>query len=292
MEDQEEMNVNSNEEATNVEDHVPTDEELSSAFDSFLDGYAEKPVEDVTPPEEEEEVTSDQVTEPVQKADEDDLDNLERSRLGRKVAKLYDELKNTASKSDIEKLMERIDTVLEGKKEPEEEPYFDLSTKEGVDEYLDYREKKKAQEADNNLRKQEKEYVDTYLGQMKSFISTIEDEKVRRMVYAEMVKKDGEFNIRHTGKPVDDVVKNFTGALLHVNKVVSYSPKTVFDKTKTNLPNGISGVQTTTNSVARSPDLDDIAADFVRRTGMSEEDVLKALEGDMSENLRGKVKRI
>lgn len=281
----EELEDKSNEEVTTVGDHTPTDEELSSAFDSFVTGVEKEEFKEVETIPVEEPV---QVEEPVEVEERlEEEDHSEKTRLGRKVQKLYERIENTVTKSDLEKIMERIDNILlhkEAKEEPEEEPDFDLNTKEGVDEYLDYRETKKAEEQHKN----QKTYVDGYLKNMKSFINTIEDERVKKIVYAEMIKEDSPYNRRFSNSPEADCAKNFAGALVHVTKMVSKKEDNVFSKEKTSIPSGVSGVTTTNNVTAKSVKLDDIAAEFVRRTGMKEEDVILALDNDMPANLKGK----
>lgn len=247
-----------------------SDDQLSSAFDSFLSGKEDVKVE------EEEEVVEEKPT------------HSESTQLGRKVAKLFEKTdrleSKVATKDDLYDIMKRLDDIKTVHREDEIEEEYDepdLSTREGIDRYL---EKRELQKKEAEYKKQ-KVYSENYFDTMKDLLTEVEDKDVAAKVYNEMIKLGGEYNRIIYGNPERDCSKNFMGALKKITKEIS---KTPFSREVKDTKTGLSGSSTNVVSNVKPIKLSEDAAELAKRFNMTDEEIRKALEGDMPIGLRGK----
>lgn len=265
------------------EDHVPTDEELSAAFDEFI---GEKPVEkeeiveDVVveqPPTETIEETPEQIAERVRHSEE--------SRLGRRLSyieKKFEDISNKIlTKDDLESLRQPSTAL--------EDDIEDITNVHELDRFvskkLDSEFERKLEARERRIqeqRAQEKQkYQDDYLASMKQFLDDVGDEETARKIYKEMLYNP-DFNVRHSNNPIMDSSRNFQRAYRHI----SSNKQTTFKNRAPEVPNGVtpssSAPSTTTKKLPR---MEKDALEFMRSTGMTEEEVIEALEGEMPINL-------
>jgi hypothetical protein len=256
-----------------------TDDELSAAFDSFLEGKEDVKVEEEPIVEEHEE----------REELRDDLSQGERTGLGRKVAKLHERLDNLtsgmATKSDLLDILKRLDDIKSVTKSDivEEDPYehdeFHIESKEDLDRYLERRDRS-VKEKEINERKA---YENDYMSTMKELLSDIDDKTVASEVYNELVKPNGEFNKVLSGNPISDCSKNFFRAFKHIEKEKNKSP---FTREVKDQKTGVSGGTSTQNKNKIVPKLDEEAAEFARKMGMSEDDIIESLAKEAPMGLR------
>jgi|GEM_PF-2733110 hypothetical protein len=274
-----EGNIIQSDEEVHVDDHMPTDEELSAAFDGFVENH-EEPIVEVAPVQ--------PLVEPIVETTIVNPEHGEMSRLGRKVARmenLFETIaQNMVTKDDILKLKESPAL-------PEEEDISDITNREELDKYFDKRFETKLEARERRIREEREKaktrYEDDYLGTMKHVLSGL-DQTIARDVYKEMVYND-EFNIKHSNDAKVDVARNFSKAYEFVlsKKKVS-SP---FDSNREpSVPSGVTPSTVITNTQAKQvPKLEDDAYEFAKSTGMSDEDIIEALDGETPLNLIGKV---
>jgi hypothetical protein len=257
------------------QDDVISDEQLSSAFDSFLNGSEDVTVDEVV----DEEVVV-----------EEKPSHSESTQLGRKVAKLFEKTdrleSNVATKEDLYELMKRLDDVKSSRVKNEDvyesvEEEIDLSTKEGIDLYLERRELEK----DRRAKESQQKYTDSYLDVMKELLSEVEDNVIASKIREEMVKPGGEYNKIIHGDPSRDCSKNFIGALKKVTKEAS---KTPFSRDVKDTKTGLSGSSTNSVSNVKPIKLSDDAAELAKRFNMTDDEIREALAGEMPIGLRGK----
>jgi hypothetical protein len=263
------------------DDHLPTDEELSAAFDDFV---GEKPIVE---PEEPVVVEDAVIQQPLTKTPEqiaEEVRHEEQSRLGRKVARienLFEDLsKKILTKEDIKALKES--PVVE-------EEISDITN---VDELRTFFQKELEASKEREIRIEKESnarYQDNYLGTMKDLLADIEDEQTAKEVYKQMVYSD-EFNVKLSDDPIKDSARNFNRAYKFVT---SQAPKdsSRFDTPRVpNVATGVSGSNTVVKSSTRvMPKLEPDAKALMEQTGMTQEEVMDALEGDMPLSLRSKI---
>ena len=266
------------EEETHVDDHLPTDEELSAAFDDFVGDKREELVEEVAVvPDAEKPATEtpEQIEERVRHAED--------SRLGRKVARIesmFEELsRKIVTKDDLPKFVEKpvIDEEID-----------DITDVTQLDRFVEKKLEERERRVQATVERERTQYQENYLGTMKDLIADIPDEKIAKEVYKKMLYDD-KFNVKLSNNAILDSAKNFNRAY---NSIISGGkPVTRFDEPRgTPVPAGVSGATTTVTQTKKVlPKLDADAYEFMKQTGMSEDDVIDALEGEMPIHLRGKV---
>jgi len=264
------------------------DEELSAALDEMLAGTQE----DLEEPEPEPETLEEEKPVKPIPTEEELEEQRERSNLGRKVAGMKDEI--SGLKETIQQLNERLANLGGNKSmhpdhdyaEEFEEEDIDLSTERGLDKALERREQKKAQERLEGQRRYEKQYIAT----MTDLLADIENDKVRSMVKAELIKIGGKFNVRLSDDPSRDCAKNLNGALRELQKNMK---KSVFEKDGRvpNVPKGVSGASTVTKGAATlKHELDEY--EKAASKGMTVEEINNALSGESSVSIKPKHERI
>ena len=158
---------------------------------------------------------------------------------------------------------------------PEEMP----TTKKELDEYFDRRTALQRQKDQN--------YSDTYIKTIEKLSKGEENPEIHKAIVDEMMEN---FNVRYSDNATLDAESNYNKAAR------AYYKKQVNLQDKTNplkgpgegtppLGGGLGGEEMVGKETPM-PKLDDAAADYVRRTGMSEEKVKAALTGEMPTGLR------
>jgi hypothetical protein len=263
---------------THVEDEIlPTDEELSQALDEAFNGEPEPS------PETEE---AEEQGEPEPETDTEELDHGEKSRLGRKVAYLEERV---ATKDDLNDILRRLNDLAIGVAKPretEEEHYeeeLDIQTPEGLDKFLELRDRKKAE----SLRQEQVGYEKKYVSTLDTLLTDIPEKTVRDTVRSEMVKHGSQFNVRLSDDPSSDCARNFNKAFLHVTK--NKKPDTVFDKSgrTVKVPSGVTGSSTTDKTApVLKYELDEYEKAASR--GMSIEEINSTLSEEIPLVLKGR----
>lgn len=279
--------------SNDTEPQVPTsdavevsDDALTAAYDALFSDNNEEVVQ-ATPPIAREEAPV--VEEPVE-----ELSHEEKSRLGRRVADLS---KQMVTKEDLAELYKRLENLqpqpqpqfapppLDPFTKAEQEEIQDITDVKELDSYLDRREQRKAVEKERQIA----DYRKGYINSLQSFSKDL-DKDMFNEVFQVM---KGKYNDVLSGDPTRDCAVNFAQAVKEVSvakfKKTSSNP---FDKNT-----GVTPVTPTTPSTVapvstEMPQLDPIAAEFVRRVGMSPDVVKKTLEGDIKTSLTGRKKTI
>jgi hypothetical protein len=259
-----------------VDDHMPTDEELSDAFDNFVDKDYVEPVVVPDPVPQAPTETPEQI--------EARVKHSEDSRLGRRLARvetMFEDLsKKILTKDDLKTIKEplAVDDEIE-----------DITNVADLDKFVDRKLEAREHRIKESEERTKQEYQDNYLGTMKDLISDIQDEQTAREVYKEMLYND-KFNVKLSNDSIKDSARNFNRAYSFVISKSKGEP-TRFDKPRVpGVPTGVSNTNTNHNTSTKVvPKLDADAAEFARQTGMTDEDVIDALEGEMPLHLRGKI---
>lgn len=279
-----------------VVNSIPTDEELSAAFDA-----AEIELESGTPPVEPVvESTVDvpagpgiEVPEDEEGEGDDDLDEQrDRSRIGRRMKRM---------ESTIETLLQRLESQEQQRQVREyfltqqlaqaraqqashdvpnaEEPTY-VSTDKDVERVLDERERRKAELSER--------YQNTFVATLNGLAGN--NPKMHKAIVDELVQN---FNRKVTGNPQIDARLNYAEAKSSVMAKIA-AQKTV-EKPKPNVAGNPQPAATGVSASAtaqkgRSSDvwskLDKEAAEYAKAVGMKEEDIEAALAGETPINLR------
>ena len=150
-------------------------------------------------------------------------------------------------------------------------------------------------EAIDSLMNKKKSNVDREVTQYEGgYLKTIEklgsdyNDKVHKHIVDRMFK---EFNIRHSDNPALDAKLNFRDAETAILREVRERKANPLSKNKGVANKNLGGATNTDQDIRTSAPVkfDKYAADFIKATGMKEEDAQKALEGDMPLYLRGRV---
>ncbi len=144
---------------------------------------------------------------------------------------------------------------------------------------------KKFQSNQNQTQTQaQQEYQDSYLNVIGQLGSQYSD-KVHQHIVERMYK---DFNVKHSNQPELDAQLNFERAKSAILEESGIKKKNPLQGNKGKAPLG--GSTNTDQDVksAQVVPLDSYAQDFIKSTGMKEEDAQKALQGDMPLYLRGK----
>jgi hypothetical protein len=201
----------------------------------------------------------------------------ERSRLGRKLAKVEEEL--LAQRQQTNELLQLI-REQGAKKEPdpkEQLPEY-ITTPQELEQYLDYREKKK-----NDLQQT---YHQSYAKTVFGFKSNDAE------IHAEILKEmDANFRAIPTGNPAVDAELNYSRA-----KAAYYAKLVSSKKIEKEIPlrggkeevaTGLSGASRVVGKEATLPKLDTVAqeyVDYLRSKGKKEEEITafvkQSLEGE------------
>jgi hypothetical protein len=268
---------------------VATDEELSAAFDELVQDIRPRDAE--TPPVEEFEPEIPEEKPPkVEPTEEEKARHAEESRLGRKVARLEGRLESVATKDDLLKIMERLDDLGRGRREPtteiEQFGEEELHTPEGIRTFIQEEEKRKAKA----FQDAQKQYVSGYFQTLDDLMTEVDDPAVRKIIKAEMIKPGGEANKRYSDVPARDCAKNFTRALKIAQEKVKPAP-TTFDKDGRvpKVPVGVTGSTTGSKSTETlKHDLDEYSKALVKDGKLTIEEINAALDGDAPINLGGR----
>jgi hypothetical protein len=265
-----------------------TDDALSAAYDSlFNDDYVEPTqvaptiVDDVVTP------TVEPTVEPPEP-----LSHEESSRLGRKVA---DITKQMVTKDDLNMLLQKIETLQQPTPpsfppvspspftQAEQEEIQDITDVKELDSYLDRREQRKVLERE----KQISQYRTGYIKSLQTYAGDLDKETFNEVF---QVMK-GKYNDVLSGDPGRDCAVNFAQAVKEVAVAKLKKPSgNQFDKNTGVAPITPTIPNTVTNANIAMPQLDPIAAEFVKRVGMSADVVKKTLEGELKTSLTGRKK--
>jgi len=136
--------------------------------------------------------------------------------------------------------------------------------------------------------KQSNAYQDSYLNTV-SNLGGDYPENVHQHIVDRMFK---EFNIRHSDNPALDAQLNFRNAEAAILREVRTRKANPLDKNKGKQNQNLGGSNNTQQGInADAPvKLDSYAQEFIKATGMKEEDAQKALTGELPMYLRGKVR--
>jgi len=252
------------EEVVETEVTEVSDADLDAAFQEFIGNTTET----------EEVVETETVETPV-------VTHPESSRLGRKVKYME---QNMVSKNEFTQLDRKIDSLLEQlnrkPSEPEYDEYGNVVEKQVdidslVDQKLEQRETKKQREAYEASRV----YQEGYIANLRELINEIEDPIVARDVFKKMTTPGSEYNVKYSENPYTDVSKNFIKAIKSV--------QTPFSKKRgASVPTGVTTTTTVSGPVRKMPKLDPEAEEFARLTGMNEDSIMSAHEGEMPSKFR------
>jgi hypothetical protein len=264
------------------EESVITDEMLDRAADG-VDEVEEVATEDETTEEEVEseevaegEETEETEEEEAEEAPEEPEDNAERSRLGRRVSELETALLQAKQESEnkLNETLEKLNSFLGKKEEPEEDDFFELpETKEDLAKLVREQLAKVQNEEVTQKTQAVKDYESGYIDTVGTLLEGEPDS-------AEILKLiEDEFNIKHSKvdnlqSGMKDAAKNILAAK---TKLLSSSAKKVPLKgEKPRAPLGGGGGDKTPVAAQKMPKLDPAAAQYVKDTGMTPEQVLKA----------------
>ena len=136
--------------------------------------------------------------------------------------------------------------------------------------------------------KQSSEYQDNYLDTISNLGSEY-PENVHQHICDRMFK---DFNIRHSDNPTLDAQLNFRNAEAAILREVRTRKTNPLDKNKGAQNKNLGGSTNSGQDInAEAPvKLDSYAQEFIKATGMKEEEAQKALVGDLPMYLRGKVR--
>jgi hypothetical protein len=265
------------------EESVVTDDMLDRAADG-VDEVEEDATEDETIEEEteEEEVaeeeateTEEEATEEAEDAPEEPEDNAERSRLGRRVSELETALLQSKQESEtkLNETLEKLNSFLGKKDEPEEEEFFELpETKEDLAKLVREQLAKVQNEEVTQKTQAVKDYESGYIDTVGTLLEGEPDsEEILKLI-------EDEFNVKHSKvdnlqSGMKDAAKNILAAK---SKLLSGSTKTIPLKGEKGKNLGGGGGDKVAKATKKMPKLDAAAAQYVKETGMTEEEVIKA----------------
>ena len=249
-----------------------TDEELQSALEEALAaGDEETPAEAEAAPEE----TPEEVSPPAEPVaaqpqppptPEEPTDPRERTALGRKVKGLELEVQRLTQMLSARPQAPPANSPQANEDEP---PEF-ITTPDELERYLSIRE-----------RKRQAEVQGYQMGYGQRFLEIGKDDPMYMEVEQEMMSS---FNRRETGNPAIDAELNYHRARAAVlsKKLASPAPEVpaapkIPGKGDKPQGSGVTIASRNSRPASAPPQLDEFAADFIRRTGMKEESVREAL---------------
>lgn len=211
--------------------------------------------------------------------------HIERSKLGRKVKELTE---NMLTKNDLESFLDKFNNQY-GARRSEEDEYDTLPDNPKELRKLIQAELTRANQSSRPEPKpQPDRYEETYVEELHDLMWEIEDTETRNKVNELMTTQGSPYNQRLSNSPESDCGKNFARALAEVMKSKRADKTNPFHGKGAPVPAGVTVPKTQTAPTRKAPKLDDIAAEFARSTGMSEADVLEAMEGEISPGLSTK----
>lgn len=250
-----------------------TDEQLDALADEQLN-KKDGDEEDVSHETEEVSEEAKEIKEPEKKEDPPKDSEIERLKLENQ--RLKSEIGRIPSlQSKVDQLEMMIRQRMEN--EDTEETEGLVATKDDVINIL-REEKRKESEIKN-------QYAETARNVMLDMAEDIDDDDTFVAIY-----RDAEAHWDHrSNNPQLDARVNFNAAMARHYKALATAKHNPLSKNKDQETEALGG-PTETNvkpKEAKAPDLDEYAKDFVKRTGMKSESVVKALKGDMPVYLRG-----
>lgn len=212
--------------------------------------------------------------------------HIERSNLGRKVKSLET---NMVTKDDLRSFLLEFNQTY-GRQRDDEDDYDTIPENPKDLKRFIRNEISRTQPQPTTPPAQQDRYSDRYIDEMNDLMWEIEDQTIRDEVYGLMTKEGSPFNKRISDNPESDCGKNFARALANVtkNKRAEPPPRT-FQGKGAPVPAGVTTPQSATQPAKKAPKLDDIASEFARSMGMSEDEILDAMSGDISPGLRIKI---
>lgn len=204
---------------------------------------------------------------------EEPTDHQTRSALGRKVKNIEDRLN-----AEMELISGKLDQLMDnnrtssGDQGGEEEEFIPTTRKE-LDDYLNQR----LQEREQQKTTASQQYNTTYL----KTVGTYQNDEDYDAICKEL---DTNFNVRRSDNAEADAHRNYLEASrAYYRKKIKTSQKEnpLKGNQKSDLPLG-SGSENERQEEQETPlpKLDDMAVDFIKSTGMSEDSVKKALTGE------------
>lgn len=208
-------------------------------------------------------------------------DHSEKSRLGRKVKRMEEQFSNILEKFD-DFMSQRSSFSPQPSPPVDELPEF-IQTPEDVEKVLSNREKR--------ISMAQQIYSGNYIKQLQG-LGNVNNE-IHDAILNEMAENQN-FNLRHTGNPIVDARLNYAEAKAAVlaKKTAGTKPNIPVSGSSPIAPTGISA--TSRNAVTPTsdlPELSEASKEFIRRTGMSEEDVKAALTGNAPLSIMGSLNR-
>jgi hypothetical protein len=244
------MELESNEKEKAVTEQSVTDAQLDSAYQETEQKLEEK---------------KDELRDTKEELKDKDLDQKERSALGRKVKRLEDSI------DEIKNL------ILESRKAPTQETREDDIPEYDRQTYLRLRK----EEADADRK-----YQQVYLSNLKN----IADPENHEEIMEEMIKnfniRRGDINDPRSWRPDLDSEINYTNAKM---AVLSRRLGKVKPNVRSERPASSTNISTASHSdrsATSEIELDDVAKEFVRKIGMKEESIKNALKGEAPIHLR------
>lgn len=218
------------------------------------------------------------VSEPREKPEPED--QRERSRLGREVKGLKDTV--ASLKEDLGAVLSKLDRL-----GPKREVISQGEDSEEIPEFIQTREDfLKANRALRRIeQKEQKKYEDVYVHKIRSLGSQNPD--VHKEIFDEMM---ANFNNVITGDPEYDADLNYTKAkaALLSKKIASAKPKPNVRGKETVPSTNLSVESREETRESSTPELDEFAEEFRKKTGMKDESIKAALAGETPVHLVGK----
>lgn len=271
MDDFETESLNA-EQSTETQDNIEvSDADLDAAFQEFMGDTLEET----------------KVTTETDNHTEPQISHPESSRLGRKVRYMED---NMVSKREFTELNSKLDRLFDTISRKPEEKEFDEYGQEiqkpvDIDKLVDERIALNRQEEQRKEFEVNKMYTDNYVKNLRELINEIDDPVIARQVFQKMTEEGGSCNKKLSNDPAADCSKNFIRAIKSVSTPFS-------GKRGSSVPTGISATSTNKEPTKTVPKLDPEAEEYVRAMGMSEEDILSALDGEIPARLKGTKQRL
>lgn len=213
---------------------------------------------------------------------EDPDEHKERTKLGRKVAKLEDTIGKLLEQNAV--LIEKLTTPQPQQVQPVpqevEQEYVDLSTPEGLRQFM-AQERERERLAVYNDKAQ---YNIGYVSQVKEWTAkATEAEDADALEINKLLTGETPFNVRHSSDPKADFVLNLSRAEAHYYKQKAKTPAPekkaplMNDKPRAPLSVGGESKSDAGNANAKPLKLSPAALEFAKSQGWSDEEVQKTL---------------
>lgn len=214
----------------------------------------------------EEGLTEEQKIEETKKLQEEE-DHKERSKLGRRLSAMEQEAEARGTRLDA--TLDKMEAFLSSNPNANattETDYDEPLTKKDIDKFMEDREYK--------TKIAQGKYEQGYL-QYVSKLGQQEDPEFHEEIQEEMMKN---FNVKYSRDPVADAERNYLRATRAILKKGSPSKENPLKGNKPKSALGVAGdTQMKDNKEFVMPALDEDAKDFIKRKGLSEEQVKKYL---------------